>query len=96
VDFKVRISEPALADFEEILKYSWINFPETAERFGNGLLDHVELLAKFPFIGRPVSGRPGIRQLVHAPILIYYQVHEDGKLVEVLHFWHGKRRPPAA
>jgi len=92
VDFKVRISDAALTDFEEILAYSWANFPETAERFGNALLNHTELLAKFPMIGAPVEGRPGIRQLVHTPILIYYRVDEVRGLVEILHFWHGSRR----
>jgi hypothetical protein len=30
VDFQIRITEAALADFEEILVYSWANFPATA------------------------------------------------------------------
>jgi hypothetical protein len=28
-------------DFEEILAYSWDNFPATAERFGEAILNHV-------------------------------------------------------
>ena len=86
MDFKVRISEAALTDFEEILAYSWANFPDAAERFGNGLLNHVDLLAKFPYIGAPVEGRHGVRQLVHTPILIYYRVDEERQVVEILHF----------
>ena len=35
MDFQVRISDPALADFEDILEYSWANFPETTQSFGN-------------------------------------------------------------
>ncbi|MFN0165065.1 MAG: type II toxin-antitoxin system RelE/ParE family toxin [Bryobacteraceae bacterium] len=92
MDFKVRITEATLTDFDEILAYSWANFPETAEQFGNDLLNHADLLARFPHIGRPVKGRPGIRQLVHTPILIYYRVDEMRRLVEILHFWHGSRR----
>ena len=69
MDFQVRISDPALADFEGILEYSWVNFPATAESFGNALLNHIGLLRTFPYIGCPVAGRPGIRQLVHTPIL---------------------------
>jgi plasmid stabilization system protein ParE len=67
VDFQIRITEAALADFEGILAYSWANFPVTAERFGNAILNHVELLKSFPYIGSPVDGRPGVRQLVHTP-----------------------------
>ena len=92
MDFKIRISEPALADFEEILNYSWANFPAIAERFGHALLDHIELLKRFPYVGSPVADRPGVRQLVHTPILIYYRVQEERMLVEILHFWHAARR----
>lgn len=91
MDFQVRISDPALADFEEILEYSWVNFPATVESFGNALLNHIALLGSFPYIGASVSGRPGIRQLVHTPILIYYRVQEGPNVVEVLHFRHASR-----
>jgi plasmid stabilization system protein ParE len=94
VDFQVRISDPALADFEGILEYSWVNFPATAESFGNALLNHIGLLRTFPYIGSPVAGRPDIRQLVHTPILIYYRVQESPKVVEILHFWHASRSRP--
>lgn len=87
MDFQIRITETALADFEEILEYSWNNFPDTTERFGNELLSHIDLLKKFPFIGSRVEGRSGVRQLIHTPIMIYYRVNEGAKLVEILHFW---------
>jgi plasmid stabilization system protein ParE len=92
VDFQIRITEAALADFEGILVYSWDNFPNTAERFGDAILNHVDLLRSFPYIGSPVDGRDGVRLLVHTPILIYYRVNETPNFVEVLHFWHGSRR----
>ncbi|MGP8244588.1 MAG: type II toxin-antitoxin system RelE/ParE family toxin [Bryobacteraceae bacterium] len=70
MDVQIRIAEAALADFGEILAYSWANFPATAERFGNAILNHVELWKTFPHIGSPVDGRPDVRLLVHTPILI--------------------------
>ena len=94
MDFQIRITEAALAEFEEILAYSWANFPATAERFGNALLNHIDLLRSFPYIGAPVVGRPGVRQLVHTPILIYYRVNEAPNFVEILHFWHRSRHDP--
>ncbi len=84
MDFKVRISEAALTHFEEILAYSWANFPDTAERFGDALLNHLDLIERFPYIGSPVEGHPRVRQLVHTPILIYYRVHDEQRFVEVL------------
>jgi plasmid stabilization system protein ParE len=94
VDFQVRITEAALADFEQILAYAWANTPSTAERFGVAILNHVFLLKNFPYIGRPVDERPGVRGIVHTPIVIYYRVNESPNFVEVLHFWHGSRSGP--
>jgi plasmid stabilization system protein ParE len=91
VDFKIRITEAALADFEDILAYSWDNFPATAERFGKAILNHVDLLRSYPYIGSPVDGQENVRLLVHTPILIYYRISEVRRLIEVLHFWHGSR-----
>jgi len=75
--YQFRITQSALEDFEEILAYSRANFPSATERFGNAVLDHLDLLKTFPYVGSPVAGHPGIRQLVHTPIVIYYRVDED-------------------
>ena len=91
MEFQIRITESALADFEEILAYSWANFPASAERFGNAILNHIELLKSFPYVGSLVKGRAGVRQLVHTPILIYYRVNESPNFVEILHLQHGSR-----
>ena len=92
MDFQIRISEAALADFEEILAYSWAKFP-AAEKVGNAILDHLDILRSFPYLGSPVKGQPGVRQLVHTPILIYYRVNESPRFVEVLRFRHSARQP---
>jgi len=52
-----------------------------------------DLLGRFPRMGAPISKRARVRKLVHSPILIYYESHEDRSLVEVLHLRHGARRP---
>ena len=96
MDFQIRITKAALADLEGILAYSWANFPATAERFGNAILNHLDLLRSFPYIGSPVAGRPGVRQLAHTPILIYYHVNEAPNFVEILHFWHSSRQAPTS
>jgi plasmid stabilization system protein ParE len=69
------------------------NSPATAEAFGNALLNHIGLLRTFPYIGSPVAGKFGIRQVVPTPILIYYCVQENPRTVEILHFG---MRPEAA
>jgi plasmid stabilization system protein ParE len=79
-------------DFEEILTYSRAKFPRDTERFGNAILDLIDLLKSFPYIGAPVAGGVhGVRKLVHTPILIYYSVDEGNNFVEILHLWHAQR-----
>jgi toxin ParE1/3/4 len=91
VDFQIRITEEALADFAGIVEYSWVNFPGAAERFGSDLLNHIELLRRFPYIGALVPGRRGVRQIVHTPFVVFYCVHESPDYVEILHFHHAAR-----
>lgn len=94
MDFEVRITEPALEDLEEILDYSVANYPGSSPHFLASLLRHVAVLRQFPYVGKLVPQRPGVRQLIHTPFLIYYAVFPSQRLVEVLHFWHASRMPP--
>ena len=96
MDFQVRITEAALADFEEILAYSWATYPGNTERFCNAILDRLDLLKSFPYTGLAVPGRPGFRRLVHKPLVIYYRVYERPNYVEILHFWHASRNRPTS
>jgi plasmid stabilization system protein ParE len=57
VDFQLTFAQSALVDLEDILTYSRSKFPWTAERFGAALLDHVEVLKKFPYMGTLVFRR---------------------------------------
>jgi plasmid stabilization system protein ParE len=38
---------------------------------------HVDLLAAFPHIGSPVKRRAGIRKILHTPVRVYYQIHDE-------------------
>lgn len=67
---------------------------DAASRFGEALLDHVDLLGRFPRMGNTIRERSQVRKLVHSPVLAYYQIHEARRVVEVLHFRHGSRKPP--
>jgi len=33
-----------------------------------------------------------VRKLLHSPLLVYYRVDEDKRLIEILHVRHGARR----
>ena len=92
--YKILYNEDALADLEAILDYIRADNSTAAERFGAALLNHVELLQNFPRLGAPVSQLPEVRRFFHSPVRIYYRIHEDRQMIEILHFWHGSRSGP--
>ena len=94
MDFQVLYSERALIDLEEVMLWSWQNHPGTTERFANSLLNHVDLLKTYPYLGAALAGFPGVRWLQHSPLQIYYQVLVESRRVEILNFWHRARRRP--
>jgi plasmid stabilization system protein ParE len=94
VDFRLQYTQRSLDDLAEIIRHIAQDDAEAASRFGNSLLDHVDLLVRFPRMGSVLGKRPSVRKLLHSPILVYYRLDEDKRLIEVLHFRHGARRPP--
>ncbi len=92
--YKILFTDEALADLEVILEYIRRDNFRAAERFGVSLLNHVELLQTFPYIGALLSNRPDVRKLLHTPVRTYYRLHEDRQLIEILHFWHSSQRDP--
>jgi toxin ParE1/3/4 len=94
VAFKILFTEDSLSDLEAILDYIRADDPEAAARFGDAILNHIELLATFPHIGAPVKRRARVRKILHTPVRIYYRIDEEREVVEILHFWHAARQEP--
>ena len=96
MDFKVIWSDEAIADLHEICSYIAQNDAEAALRMGNGILDYVRILARFPFIGPayPRGARGPLREIVFRSYRIFYDVSEDLRRVDILHVWHGAREEP--
>ena len=92
MDFRLFYTQRALDDLAEIVGHIAEDDAEAAERFGESLLDHLDLLEKFPRIGTPIRRRREVRKLVHSPVVIYYQIHESRHIVEILHLRHGARK----
>ncbi len=93
--YKILFTEDALSDLEVVLDFISTDSPSAAERFGTALLNHVALLESLPRIGVPVPRRAGVRKILHSPVRVYYRLHEDRGLVEILHFWHAARKDPS-
>jgi plasmid stabilization system protein ParE len=73
VDFRLFFTQRALSDLGEIIGHVAEDDDEAASRFGNALLDHVDLLTRFPRMGNTIRKRSRVRKLFHSPILVYYQ-----------------------
>ena len=96
MDFKVIWSDAAIADLHDICSYIARHDSQAAQRMGRGILDHVRILASFPFIGPtyPRGSRGSLREIVFRSYRIFYDVSESPRTVEILHVWHGAREEP--
>jgi plasmid stabilization system protein ParE len=94
VDYHLTYSQRSLNDLPELIGNIAEDDREAASRFGSSLLDHIDLLARFPRMGGLIPKRRQVRKLLHSPYLIYYSVDEEKRLIEILHIRHGSRKPP--
>jgi plasmid stabilization system protein ParE len=53
VDYRLLFTQRALSDLSEIVEHIAQDDDEAASRFGEALLDHVDLLGRFPRMGNP-------------------------------------------
>ncbi len=96
MDFKVIWSDQAIEDLRDLSAYIAGHDPEAALRVGNGILDYVQILAQFPFIGPPYprGTRGALRGIVFRSYRIFYDVSEESRRVDILHVRHGARDEP--
>lgn len=90
---KVRYSETALRELDEIFAYIY----ERNRSAAAAVVDRVDrvaaLLEEFPFAGH-TTDEPGVRimPLVRYPYLVFYAV--NGEEIVILHVRHGARLRP--
>jgi len=94
VDYRLLYTQKALNDLAELIGHIAEDDGQAASLCGNSLLDHIDLLTRFPRMGAVIRKRRKVRKLLHSPVLVYYLVHEDMQTIEVLHLRHGARKPP--
>jgi plasmid stabilization system protein ParE len=95
MDFKVLITESAIADLKEIVEFVAQDNPSAASALGEKLLGRALALAKLPDRFPFYDQKRGIRKMPQPPFLIYYTTDEADRVVNILHFWHGARLSPA-
>lgn len=94
MDYRVFYTQRSLSDLADIISHIAEDDAEAASRFGDSLLDHIELLARFPRMGSSIRKRARVRKLSHSPVLVYYQIREDKHLIEILHLRRASRKSP--
>lgn len=95
MDYQVGLTDAAIDDLGAIASFLAEKDPDAALRLGGELLDATLSLAILPRRGAPVRRRPGMRKLSHRYFLIFYQVNEAAKWIEVVRIWDGRRDPAA-
>lgn len=88
----IRFEANALSDLEEIRDYLVERSPSGAERVRLHIMETVERLSDFPFLGRSTD-EPKVRvlPLTRYPYLVFYSVLDSE--VAVLHIRHSARAP---
>lgn len=94
MDYRLLYTQRALNDLEEIINHIARDNAEAASRFGGSLLDHLDMLTRFPRLGSVVPKRSHVRKLLHSPLLVYYRIDAGKRFIEILHIRHGARTPP--
>jgi toxin ParE1/3/4 len=94
--FKIIWSKQARDDLQAIVLFIAQDNPVVAESFGYQLISKVDVLARFPQIGRvvPEENDETIRELVLRPYRIVYEVFEEREFVAIVRIWHGARGEP--
>lgn len=87
---RVRLTEPATQDLEEIYDYIALDNIEAAERLKNQIQRRWRAAAENPGIGRKRDEwRPILRSVREGNYLILYHQIEDG--IEIVRIVHGAR-----
>ena len=96
MDYQIVLSPSARADLRDIVRYISFDAPDKAFRFGQFLVSHTKVLARFPELGRivPEFEEAFIREIIVRSYRIVYRLDHSKHLIEVIRFWHAARGIP--
>jgi plasmid stabilization system protein ParE len=88
---KAVFTAAALADLEDIIRYTKQNFPGSAVSLERRIRDVIARIGTWPHSGRNVAERPGVRvvPLIRYPFRIFYM--PLGNEIHILHIHHAAR-----
>ena len=92
MDFKVVFRDTFLEDLERVVRSIAIHNPTAAHKVGELIISAGERLSFFPERHPKVRQRPGIRRfIVKKYFKVFYRVHPENMMVEILRCWDGRR-----
>ncbi|BET69366.1 hypothetical protein ASA1KI_42840 [Opitutales bacterium ASA1] len=92
MDFKVVFRDSFLEDLEQIVRSVAQHNQTAALQLGATVIEMGESLSFFPERHPRVRERPSMRRFIAARhFKVFYRVHRDTKLVEILRCWDGRR-----
>lgn len=83
---RIRWTSDAANELEAIVNHVRQDNPKVALTIAQTIFTRVKELRTFPSMGRP-GEREGTRELISAPYVIVYRLHDD--VAEIVHIWHG-------
>jgi len=96
MDFKIIWPDAAIDDLRQLVTTIAQDNPTAARAFGHEILAKLELLARFPRMGRVYAklGRDDVRELPVSPYRVIYRLDDAARTVTVLVIWHGAMQGP--
>ena len=94
--YKVILSLGAEKDLEDIVEFISNDKPDVGKRVGGEIVRHLRMLENFPRAGRvvPEFGEENLREIVHSPYRLIYEVNDKASQIEVIRIWHAARGVP--
>lgn len=93
MDFKVGLTDEAIADLKAIVEFIARDSAEAAAYVGHELLVLSESLTVLPHRGAPVKGRSDMRKIFRWHYAVYYRVKDSQRSVEILRIWDTRQDP---
>jgi toxin ParE1/3/4 len=94
--YEIEWSNRANRALDEIHAYIAADNPSAADRLIGKITSRVAQLESIPRLGTPYpdGSQPLVRQLIVKPYRIFYRIHEERLLIQILDVWHSARREP--
>jgi plasmid stabilization system protein ParE len=87
-------SADALADLDRFAAFLHEHHPELAGQIAHAILAETSVLVDHPALGRPLAGRPDLREIVlrvlNASYILQYRL--EGDRIIMLRAFHGRER----